>query len=75
MRFQPQSLVRARENIYEPRNYTHYAQKTWEYMQTQNIHIADHFYQIGMKMDRNVFPGLYRVNPANLHKPDLLHNI
>ena len=37
------------QNIYEPRNYTHYAQKTWEYMQTQDTHIADYFHQIGMK--------------------------
>ena len=28
-----------------------------------------------MKIDRNVFSGLYRVNLADLHKPDLLHNI
>ena len=28
-----------------------------------------------MKIDRNVFSGLYRVSPADLHKPDLLHNI
>ena len=44
-------------------------------MQTQDTHIADYFHQIGMKIDRNVFSGLYRVNPADLHKPDLLHNI
>ena len=62
-------------NIYEPSNYAHYAQKAWEYEQTQDTHIADYFNQIGMKIDRNVFFGLYRVNPADLHKPDLLHNI
>ena len=28
-----------------------------------------------MKIGRNVFAELYRVNPADLHKPDLLHNI
>jgi len=28
-----------------------------------------------VKIERNVFSGLYRVNPADLHKPDLLHNI
>ena len=28
-----------------------------------------------MKIDRNIFSGLYRVNPADLHKPDLLQNI
>ena len=62
-------------NIYEPRNYAHYAQKTGEYEQTQNTHIADYFHPIGMKIDQNVFFGLYQVNPANLHKPDLLHSI
>ena len=62
-------------NIYEPRNYAHYAHKMWEYEQTQDTHIADYFHQIGMKIDRNGFSRLYRVNPADLHKPDLLHNI
>jgi len=28
-----------------------------------------------MKIGRNVFTGLHSVNPADLHKPDLLHNI
>ena len=62
-------------NIDEPRNYAHYAQKAWEYEQTQDTHIADYFHQIGMKIDYNIFSGLYRVNPADLHKPNLLHNI
>ena len=44
-------------------------------MQTQETHIANYFHQIGMKIDRNVFSGLYRVTPADLHKPNLLHNI
>ena len=62
-------------NIYEACNYPYYAQKTWEYEQTQDTHIGDYFHRIGMKIDRNVFSGLYRVNPVDLHKPDLLHNI
>ena len=28
-----------------------------------------------MKIGRNIFTELYRVNPADLYKPDLLHNI
>jgi len=28
-----------------------------------------------VKIDWNVFMGLHRVNPSDLHKPDLLHNI
>ena len=62
-------------NIYEPRNYTDYAQKAWESEQTQDTNITDYFHQIGMEIDRNVFSGVYRVNPADLHKPDLLYNI
>ena len=68
-------LGQDRQNIYESGNYAHYAQRAWEYKQTQNTHIADYFHQIGMKIDRNVFSGLYRVNTADLHKPDLLYNI
>ena len=75
MRFPATELGQDPRNIYEPRNYTHYTQKVWEYEQTQDTHSADYFQQLGMKIDRNVFSGLYRVNPANLHKPDLLHNI
>jgi len=75
VRFWPQKLVRIHENIYEPRNNAYYAQKTWEYKQAQDSNIPDYFHQIGMKIDRNVFSGLYRVNPADLHKSDLLHNI
>ena len=63
------------QNIYEPRNYAPYAQKPWDYEQTQDTHIADYFHEIGMKIDSNIFSGLYRINPADLHEPDLLHNI
>jgi len=30
---------------------------------------------VGVKIGRNVFTGLHRVNPSDLHKLDLLHNI
>jgi len=30
---------------------------------------------MGMKIGRNVFTGLHRVNTSDLHKPDLLPNI
>ena len=62
-------------NIYAPPNYPHYAQKTSEYKQSLDTHIADYFQQMGIKMDRNIFSGLYRVNPAELYNPCLLHNI
>jgi len=63
------------QNTYKPRDYADYAQKTREYRQTQATSIADHFHQIGVKIDRNIFSKLYRVNPADLPKPDILHNI
>jgi len=30
---------------------------------------------VGVKIGRNVFKGLERVNRSDLHKPDLLHNL
>jgi len=37
--------------------------------------IAGYFQRLGVKIGNNVFIGLDRVSPADLHKPDLLHNI
>jgi len=37
--------------------------------------IAEHFQRLGVKIGNNLFIGLDRVSPADLHKPDLLHNI
>jgi len=36
---------------------------------------AEYIQQAGVKIGNNVFAGLNRVNPTNLNKPDLLHNI
>ena len=45
----------------------------YEGIETTNV--TKYFQQIGLKIGRNVFSGLHRVDPADLHKPDLLHNI
>jgi len=37
--------------------------------------IAEYFHGLGVKIENNVCIGLDRVSPADLHKPDLLHNI
>ena len=37
--------------------------------------IAEYFQKVAVKIGNNVFAGLDRVNPAHLHKPDILHNI
>src|SRR5437588_4802658 len=42
---------------------------------TGMANIPEYFRQIGVKMGRNVFSGLHRVDPEDLQKPDILHNI
>jgi len=37
--------------------------------------IAKYFQRLGVKIGNNVFIGLDRVSPTDLHNPDLLHNI
>ena len=60
--------------IYESRDYTLYWEKERE-QESGEACIAEYFQQVGVKIGRNVFTELYRVNPADLHKPDLSHNI
>ena len=54
---------------------TLHAKKASEYERTGTPSIAKYFQQIGLKIGRNVFSGLYLVDSADLHKLDLLHNI
>jgi len=60
--------------IYEARDYTLYWEKARE-QESGEAGIAEYFQQVGVKIGRNVLTELYRVDPADLHKPDLLHNI
>ena len=60
--------------IYEARDYALYWEKAQE-QESGEAGIAEYFQQVGVKIGRNVFAELYRVNPVDLHKPDLLHNI
>jgi len=60
--------------IYEARDYTLYWENARE-QESGEAGIAEYFQQVGVKIGRNVFTELYRVYPADLHKPDLLHNI
>ena len=60
--------------IYEARDYALYWEKAQE-QESAEAGIAEYFPQVGVKIGRNVFAEPYRVNPADLHKPDLLHNI
>ena len=60
--------------IYESSDYTLYWEKAQE-QESGEAGIAEYFQQVGVKIGRNVFTELYGVNPADLHMPDLLHNI
>ena len=74
MRFLSRSLVGNLRQIYEACDYPLY----WEGAQEQEsgeAGIAEYFQHESVKIGRNVFAELYQVNPADLHKLDLLHNI
>ena len=63
------------QKIYEVSHYTHYKEKVLVHETGGSAAIAHEFLQVGVKIGDNVFTGLHQVNPADLHKPDLLHNI
>ena len=60
--------------IYQSLDCTLYWEKARE-QDSEEAGIAEYFQQVGVKIGRNVFTELYRVNPVDLHKPDHLHNI
>jgi len=61
--------------MYETRDYILYSEKALRHDPAEVAGIAEYFHQVDMKIGNNVFAGLDPVNPANLYKPDLLHNI
>ena len=61
--------------MYETRDYILYRARALRHEPAEVAGIAEYFQQVGMKIENNVFAGLDRVNPANLHKADLLHDI
>jgi len=52
-----------------------YREKALRHEPAEAAGIAEYFQPFGIKIVNNVFIGLDRVSPADLHKPDLLHNI
>jgi len=64
-----------RLKIYETHDHILYSEKALRHKQAEVPGIAEYFQQVGMKLANNVFAGLDQVNPADLDKPDLLHNI
>jgi len=61
--------------IYETRDYLPYREKALRHEPAEAAGIAECFQRLSVKIRNNVFIGLHRVSPADLHKPDLLHNI
>jgi len=61
--------------MYETRDYILYSEKALRREPAEVAGIAEYFQQVGVKIRNNILAGLDRVNPADLHKADLLHNI
>src|SRR5207253_3752971 len=63
------------QRIYNIHDYTVSAKTVMEYGGTGTASITQHFQHIGVKIGRTTFSGLHCIDPVDLHKPDLLHNI
>jgi len=63
--------------MYETRDYMLCREKAFKLRHelAKAAGIAEYFQRLGVKIGNNVFTGLDRVSPADLHKLDLLHNI
>jgi len=70
-----EELGRDPRRIYETRNYMRYREIALWHKPAEAAGIAEYFLRLGVKIGNNVFIGLDRVSPADLHKLDLLHNI
>jgi len=60
---------------YETCDYMRYREKALWHEPAEAAGIAEYFQRLGVKKGNNVFIGLDQVSPADLHKPDRLHNI
>jgi len=61
--------------MYETRDYMLYREKALRHEPAEAAVIAEYLQRLGVKIGNNVFTGLDQVSPADLHRPDLLHNI
>jgi len=52
-----------------------YREKALRHEPAEAAGIADYFQPLRVKIGNNVFTGSNQVSPADLHKPDHLHNI
>ena len=70
-----EELGRDRQQMNETRDYMPYREKALRHEPAEAAGIAEYFLRFGVTIGNNVFTRLDRVSPADLHKPDLLHNI
>ena len=61
--------------MYKTCNYILYREKALRHEPAEAAGIEEYFQWLGVKIGNNVFTGLDRVSPADLHKPDLFHNV
>jgi len=61
--------------MYETRDYMLYREKAFRHEPAEAAGIAEYLQRLGVKIGNKVFTRLDRVSPADLHKPDLWHNI
>jgi len=61
--------------MYETRDYMLYREKALRHEPAEAAGIAEYFQRLGVNIENNVFTGLDRASPTDLHKPHSLHNI
>jgi len=61
--------------IYETRDYILYREKALRHELAEVAGLAEYFQPVGVEIGNNLFTVLSWVNPADLHKLDLLYNI
>jgi len=61
--------------VYEVCHYAIYEEKARQFESGEAATTWESSWPKGVKIDQNVFTELHRVNPSDLHKTDLLHNI
>jgi len=61
--------------IYETQDSIRYREKALRHKLPEAADIVEYIQRVRVKIENNLFLGLDRVYPADLHKPHLLHNI
>jgi len=64
-----------RQLMYETSDYMLYREKAVRQAPAEAAGIAEYMQRLGVKVGNNVFTGLDRVSPTDLHQPEPLHNI